>query len=278
MNTLLTVVAALFLFFAFRQWFVEAKKRIENHELRMAETEKWKQELEKHPAKTVPVPLQTTYSLGLYIDKRFWTDTVKVTPEELAYLQTQMPLRDDFAWGDIPYVDLLLKIERWYGGYDRIAFEAASWKDPLGRTPIPVIREYVGLPLTSYYEHRHVLWRQQLSDEGRETVQLSLEKLRVRCYAIRGRFGVDNDADIVFGGAPAEPTPDHMYIDLQLNGQLAEYAWPDDNKEEIRLPQIPFKATPWCRRYRHVDRDRGFTWVLYVHDLQRLAEHEQNFA
>jgi len=271
MTTVLWVILGVLAFYGCLRAILAVLERLAKIETRLDTIENRDAEFDDRVLKLVPPPVERVYELDIYLDKRFWLRTLRATPEEIKYLESQEAfvtnVLDDK--NGFPYAHLHLRLEVWRGGLRRIWFSQFSNSS---ESRVQEFRLYLTEPILSTYDGTLFLWKRQLSASSPElldapTVELRLDWtfLRLSLLALHGRF----DCVSGWGAEPDNPTENHVYLKLNLDNDLSKYRRPDESRKETSMPGLPYRAKPWVTCYEHIDDIRGLRWQLWVQEPEK---------
>ncbi|MCE5309353.1 MAG: hypothetical protein LLG20_17065 [Acidobacteriales bacterium] len=240
--------------------YAVVNERLFRLEQALDEVSRWRGQLPDQLTKIAPIPLQKVYHFGLYVGKHFWTDTLRVTPEELNALETRgAPMGDQTAedWARYPVGHLRLKVQSWFGGFDCIEVDVSD-----------ATRGRLG-PTTKWTEEQNPCGS-EITESFTELMSYRLtqdgDEMQLLLFGHKLLWGTNIDQWVE---GPETRFQDDVYLMISFDDDLSQYAWPDDG--HCTGPRRPFRNTRSSRRYRHFDPEVGLGWTLYIEDLQAFA-------
>jgi hypothetical protein len=212
---------------------------------------------------SAPSPLEQVFTFSFRLSERFWRETLRASPEEIAFVK---------AYGK--FVGSV-KIEHWRSHSVVTVFEvlpqskSAEWESRS-------IDVYSGSGADR--DQPVALWDLPLAPnanyapEAAPALELRLVENALELRAMHGRFGSGQE-----NGAAAQAA-EHVFFFVPLDAaQLADYrrSDADDPTESAEPAPAAQTRSSWIAYFAHQDERQGVDWQLCIRDLGRKEEWER---
>lgn len=213
-------------------------------------------EFRRRLGQSLPSPLERVIHFSVRLDHRFWRDTLRMSNEDLEYLQASGSFLGS------------VKLEQWRGRTVATITEVLPESKSAG---------WQTRTLDFYSEDARkgdslTLWDFPLARPGKSLERLPSLELRLGHDFLELRAGPPNHAGINGNRKEAE-REELIFFRVPLNAaRLAEFRSLDPlSSANVGL----LNGDSWQSFYSHEDVDLGIEWQLRLRDLEKKSEWEQ---